>query len=281
MSESNFNDKNERDESQTEEVTGKIEYGIFSGPGIVNELVPFREVDGYAIAEGDIILGTVEELRNPDPNVLEQNEKERVRDSENDTAAERGTKFGLVMAESRYRWPNKTMPYEIDPNLPNQSRIQPAMEHITSKTGFKFVKRTNQADFVHFQFHQSSTSSRLGKVGGKQIINVADWARTGNLIHEILHAMGVYHEACRPDRDNYIKIHWANLADGWASQYAKPVGALPISTYDYCSIMHYGSSGGAKQGLKAFDVLRPASCTIGQRQGLSEKDIHTIKRIYT
>src|SRR5687768_13280909 len=131
MNESNFDEKNERDESQTEEVTGKIEYGIFSGPGIVNELVPFREVDGYAIAEGDIVLGTVEELKNPDPNVLEQNEKERVR---------QGDKFGLVIAGSRYRWPNKTMPYEINPNLPNQSRVQKAMEHITSKTGFKFVK---------------------------------------------------------------------------------------------------------------------------------------------
>jgi len=92
--------------------------------------------------------------------------------------------------------------------------------------------------------------------------------------------MGVYHETCRPDRDNYIKIHWANLADGWASQYAKPVGALPISTYDYCSIMHYGSSGGAKPGLKAFTVLKSTSCAVGQRQGMSQKDVETIKKIY-
>ena len=275
MSESNFKENNERDESQTEEVTGKIEYGIFTGPGIVNELVPFREVDGYAIAEGDIVLGTVEELRNPDPNVLEQNEKERVR--KGDTAE---TRFGLVIAESRYRWPNKTMPYEINPNLPNQSRVQKAIEHITSKTGFKFVKRTNEADFVHFQFDPSSTNSRLGKIGGKQFINVADWAIDGNLVHEILHALGVYHEAGRPDRDNFIRIHWANLADGWASQYAKPIGALPIATYDYCSIMHYSPAGGAKAGLMAFDVLRPAPCTVGQRRGLSEKDIQTIKKIY-
>jgi astacin len=275
MGESNFNETNERDESQTEEITGKIEYGIFSGPGIVNELVPFREVDGYAVTEGDIILGTVEELRNPDPNVLEKNEEARVR--EGDTAESR---FGLVIAGSRYRWPNKTMPYEINPNLPNQSRVQQAMELITSKTGFRFVRRTNEADYVHFQWHQSSANSMLGKRGGKQIINLADWATVGTTVHEILHAMGVYHEQGRPDRDNYIRIHWANLADGWASQYAKPVGALPISTYDYCSIMHYNPAGGAKPGLKAFTVLRQTSCTVGQRQKLSERDIQTVKRIY-
>jgi hypothetical protein len=276
MSESNFEDKNGKDESQTETISSNIEYGIFSGPGITNELVPFREVDGYAVAEGDIILGTVEELRNPDPKVLETNEEERVRDAGNDTAGERG----LVIVGSQYRWPNKTMPYEINSNLPNQSRVQQAMQHITTKTGFQFVKRTNQADYVHFQWHASSANSMLGKRGGKQIINLADWATVGNTAHEILHAMGVYHEQGRQDRDYNIRIHWTNLADGWASQYAKPVSALSIGTYDYCSIMHYGPTGGAKPGLKAFTVLRQTSCTVGQRQNMSEKDIQTIKRIY-
>jgi len=272
MSESN---SNEVDESQTESISTPVEFGIFSGPGIVNELVPFREVDGLAVTEGDIILGTIEELRNPDPKVLEQNEDQRVR-----RTSEIDTTEGLIIQGSQYRWPNKTMPYEIDPNLPNQSRVQQAMEHITSKTGFKFVRRTNQNDYVRFQWHASSANSQLGKRGRKQIINLADWARVGNTIHEILHAMGVYHEAGRPDRDNYIRIHWTNLADGWASQYAKPVGALPVATYDYCSIMHYSPTGGAKPGLQAFTVLRQASCNIGQRQGLSAKDIETIKTMY-
>jgi hypothetical protein len=273
MNKSNFDKNNQRDESQTEEIKGKVEYGIFSGPGMVNKLVPFIEVDGYAITEGDIVLGTVEELRNPDPKVLEQNEEERVRDGD---TGERG----LVIAGSQFRWPNKTMPYEIDPNLPNQSRVQQAMEHITSKTGFTFVKRTNQADYVRFRWHPSSANSQLGKRGGEQIINLADWAAVGNTIHEMLHAMGVYHEQGRSDRDDYIRIHWTNLEDGWASQYAQPVGALSIATYDYCSIMHYSQTGGAKPGLNAFTVLKPTSCTVGQRQVMSEKDISTVKSIY-
>ena len=56
MNESNFNETNERDESQTQEIRGNVEFGIFSGPGVVNELVPFREIDGYVVTEGDIIL---------------------------------------------------------------------------------------------------------------------------------------------------------------------------------------------------------------------------------
>lgn len=268
-------EKKINDESQTETITTPIEFGIYSGPGIINELVPFREVDGLAISEGDIVLGTVEELRNPDPTILDQNEGTRSRDIE-DKTSERG----MVIIGDQYRWAGNTMPYEISEDLPNPSRVQQAMEHITSKTGFKFVKRTTQSDYVYFQWHASSSNSMLGRRGRKQIINLADWAVVGNTIHEILHAMGCFHEQCRHDRDSFIQIHWTNLAPGWAPQYAKPLDGMDVGTYDYCSIMHYSSTGGANPGSNAFTVLKPTSCTVGQRTAMSEKDISTVKSIY-
>jgi hypothetical protein len=254
-------------------MSSPIEYGIYSGPGIVNELVPFRELDGLAIAEGDIVLGTVEELRNPKPDQLEQTEKNRPN-------AMKSGKKGIVIIGNQYRWSQNTMPYIISTDLPNPDRVSNAIEHIALETGFRFVKRTNQSDYVNFQWHASSSNSMLGKRGGKQVINLADWANLGNTVHEILHAMGCFHEQCRHDRDQYITIHWSNLAPGWASQYAKPINGVNIGRYDYCSIMHYGQMGGAQPGLKAFTILKHTACNVGQRTAMSRKDISTVKKIY-
>lgn len=36
----------------------------------------------------------------------------------------------------------------------------------------------------------------------------------GVILHEILHALGMFHEQSRPDRDDYVNLYRDNIWDG-------------------------------------------------------------------
>ena len=58
-----------------------------------------------------------------------------------------------------------------------------------------------------------------------------------------MHALGVYHQQSRPDRDDYVKINTGNILSGREHNFDKQnpsrvtTGGTP---YSYRSVMHYG-----------------------------------------
>merc|ERR1712227_998219 len=112
----------------------------------------------------------------------------------------------------------------------------------------------------------------------------------GTVIHEFLHALGFSHEHSRHDRDSYVDLtptKYTNDCDD--TNYKKLSSSKVVHydvSYDYCSVLHYGSNQGyCKITPKSWKTV---SCTIkghpvteiGQRIGLSEKDIEEINKRY-
>ena len=93
--------------------------------------VTYYAVDGLAVFEGCVILGTVEEAKAVKAQI-----------EANPELLTPGTQpFGSAIVGVQYRWKNNLLPYEIDPALPNQSRVTDAIAHWEQNTPFRFVKR--------------------------------------------------------------------------------------------------------------------------------------------
>lgn len=99
--------------------------------------------------------------------------------------------------------------------------------------------------YIEFRSNGGGCWSYIGQVmtTGSQTINLSNGCVHQLIIeHEVLHAMGMYHEQSRPDRDMYIQVNYANIQPDYHSQYK----LIYMNTwhddgvvYDPESIMHY------------------------------------------
>lgn len=102
------------------------------------------------------------------------------------------------------------------------------------------------------------------------------------IMHEFIHVLGFYHMHSAYDRDDYVRIAKENIEDGKELNFNKYsstyVSHFNVS-YDYNSVMHYGAYAGSKNGLPTIVPL-DSTASIGQRVGLSRKDIEKINKMY-
>lgn len=273
--------KNDVDREQTHEVQQIEEYmpGVEKETYVTTKGVVMEKLDSVYIIQGDILLSReqAEEFELPE------------------------TK-GTVLNNGKYMWPdgivyfcfaNEGLSYRIESLKWTQTeKLYEAMNYYHRTTGIEFrpvtyayagrSKYIVQPDYIEF-IDGDGNWSKLGRQGGRQQLCLSPTgASVGTAMHELGHAIGLLHEQCRRDRDNYININFSNIQSEKRHNFEKTNDATIMGTFfDFNSIMLYGS-----YNLFAIDLGKPTmtkkdgSTWVAQRSYLSAEDLNLISTKY-
>eukprot|EP00795_Rhopilema_esculentum_P007452 gene7452-13218_t len=184
--------------------------------------------------------------------------------------------------DKRNLWVGKVVPYVIQPELDHvKDLIGQAIGDIQNNSCIVFKQRDAEQQYLKF-FLGSGCWSYVGRYfGGINEISIGNGCnQKGIIIHEVLHALGFWHEQSRGDRDKFIEIFWDNIRSGVESNFQKNTKHEMLVNYDYDSVMHYGSYAFSANGKKTIVPIANPSAVIGQRNGLSPKDITELNVLY-
>lgn len=235
--------------------------GLIAGKTFRVRAVQYAVVDEYAVVEGDIIVGTAGDME--------------ATEEADGTGLE-----GMVVRGVQFRWTDGVIPYTIYSGLVRPGRVMEAIDHWHRRTPIRFIPfdRQQHRDYVDFKPGDGCASS-MGRQGGRQVIIVGAGCTAGNIIHEIGHTVGLWHEQSRSDRDQYVEVVRQNIISGMEHNFDQQLTyGDDVGPYDYDSIMHYPPDAFTWNGQPT--IRARGGQAIGQRSGLSDGDLAAVRMIY-
>nr|XP_046250282.1 hatching enzyme 1.2-like [Scatophagus argus] len=161
------------------------------------------------------------------------------------------------------------------------SVIERGLQSFHSVSCIRFVRRTNQRDYLNIQ-SLNGCYSYIGRRGNGQALSLQ---RSGcvyhdTVQHEVLHALGFHHEQKRSDRDQYIRVLLENVTSGMEHNFDKVNTLNQGTSYDYGSVMHYSKYAFSKNNQPTMVAIPNSSVQFGTATEMSQKDILRLNKLY-
>jgi len=238
--------------------------------------ITYEVKNDLAVIQGDIVLGKHQDVQLNGVQPLRVQRWDVARDPAHSA-------FGGPATT----WPSGIVPYRFHPTYPLDARqlVLDTMKRISSVAAIQFVPQTNEAAFISIESQQGyGCQSAVGRSGSMQSLNLEAGCRIHGIVaHELLHALGFWHEQSRQDRDRYVIINYQNINNSFSYNFDRLENSYTtsLSAYDYDSVMHYAARDFSKNGLLTIEPRGGvSSARLGQRQDLSQLDTASLQKAY-
>ncbi|XP_008335462.1 meprin A, alpha (PABA peptide hydrolase), tandem duplicate 1 isoform X2 [Cynoglossus semilaevis] len=191
-----------------------------------------------------------------------------------------------ALIDHKYRW-KFPIPYILGDDLDLNAKgcVHQAFEMYRLKSCIDFKPYEGEKTYIKFVKRNGCFSS-VGVQENGQILSLGSGCDHKAVIeHELLHAVGFYHEQSRTDRDDYVDIWLDQVTPGLEhnfNKYNDDYITDQNTAYDYESIMHYRPfSFNKNESVPTITTKIPEFYNIiGQYLDFSKMDVFRLNRMY-
>ena len=148
-------------------------------------------------------------------------------------------------------WDSGVIPYQIVGTFPatERARILDRLSLWERVAPVRFVARTTQSAYLDVTRDDATATqaspcfSGVGQARRGMVVrtNLGGTCAQNNhtVAHELGHALGLFHEHQRPDRDSFLTIDLSNVQENARGNFTLSPGLPLVGEYNFGSVMHY------------------------------------------